>query len=34
VAFEDLEECVKQAAEGCPAQVIQIGAPSVGFDLV
>lgn len=34
VAFEDIEECVKQAAEGGPAQVIHIGAPSVGFDLV
>ena len=34
VAFEDIEECVKQAAEDCPAQVMHIGAPSVGFDLV
>jgi ferredoxin len=34
VAFEDIEECVKQAAEGCPAQVIHLGAPSVSFDLV
>jgi len=33
VAFGDIEECVKQAADGCPAQVIHIGAPSVSFDL-
>jgi ferredoxin len=34
VAFEDLEECVKKAAEGYPTQVIYIGSFSIGFDLV
>jgi ferredoxin len=32
VAFEHIEECVKQAAEGCPAQVIHVGALAIGFD--
>jgi ferredoxin len=34
VAFEDLEECVKQAAEVCPAQVIHVSPPAMGFDPV
>jgi ferredoxin len=34
VAFEDLEECVKKAAENCPAQVIDVGAPAQSLDLV
>ena len=34
VVFEELEECVKKAAEDCPAQVIHIGPPAVGFDPV
>jgi ferredoxin len=34
VAFEDLEECVKQAAEDCPAQVIHVSPPAMGFDPV
>ena len=34
VAFEDLEECVKQAAGDCPAQVIHVSPPAMGFDPV
>jgi ferredoxin len=34
VAFEDLEECVKKAAEDCPAQVIRVSPPAMGFDPV
>ena len=31
---EELEECVKKAADDCPAQVIHIAPPAVGFDPV
>lgn len=34
VVFEELEECVKKAADDCPAQVIHVGPPAVGFDPV
>jgi ferredoxin len=34
VAFEDLEDCVKQAAENCPALVIQVSPPGLGFEPV
>jgi ferredoxin len=42
VAFEDMEECVKQAAEECvkqaaeecPAQVIRVNPSAMGFDPV
>jgi ferredoxin len=34
VAFEDQEECVKKAAEDCPAQVIHVGPPAQSFDPV
>ncbi len=34
VALDDLEECVKRAAENFPAQVIHAGAHATGFDPV
>ncbi len=34
VAFEDQEECVEQVAEVCPAQVILVSPPAMGFDPV
>jgi ferredoxin len=34
VAFEDQEECVKKAADNCPAQVIKLSPPAMGFDPV
>ncbi len=34
VAFEDQEECAKHAAEECPAQVIHVSPPAMGFDPV
>lgn len=34
VASEDQEECVKKAAEDCPAQVINVSPPAQGFDPV
>jgi ferredoxin len=32
VAFEDLEACVKQASKDCPAQVINVSPPAMGFE--
>ena len=34
VAFEDQEECAKKAAEECPAQVIGVSPPAMGFDAI
>lgn len=34
VVFEELEECVKKIVDECPAKVIHISPPAMGFDPV